>query len=128
MEEVSELHPVNRIRLKHIDPGCKDRHEDREQAIEEISRYQGRLSELQSLLYAERRHLLLICLQAMDTGGKDGTINNVLKAMNPQGAKWCPFVSSVRKRWHMTSTGGFIGLRPNEERLRFSIALITRTC
>lgn len=50
-----------------------------------------KLWELQDLLYAERRHSLLICLQAMDTGGKDGTINHVLGAMNPQGCRVAPF-------------------------------------
>jgi PPK2 family polyphosphate:nucleotide phosphotransferase len=37
------------------------------------------------MLYVERRRSLLICLQALDTGGKDGTINHCLSAMNPQG-------------------------------------------
>jgi polyphosphate kinase 2 (PPK2 family) len=35
--------------------------------------------------FAEGRHSLLICLQAMGTGGKDWTVNHVLAAMNPQG-------------------------------------------
>ena len=43
------------------------------------------------MLYAERRRSLLICLQALDTGGKDGTINHVLGVMNPQGCRVVPF-------------------------------------
>ena len=39
----------------------------------------------------ERRRSLLICLQAMDTGGKDGTINHVLSGMNPQGCRVAAF-------------------------------------
>jgi PPK2 family polyphosphate:nucleotide phosphotransferase len=46
---------------------------------------------LQDLLYAERGRSLLVCLQAMDTGGKDGTINHVLGAMNPQGCRVAAF-------------------------------------
>jgi PPK2 family polyphosphate:nucleotide phosphotransferase len=43
------------------------------------------LAELQFLLWAEDKHKLLVVLQAMDTGGKDGTIRNVFKGVNPQG-------------------------------------------
>jgi PPK2 family polyphosphate:nucleotide phosphotransferase len=44
-----------------------------------------RLAELQHLLWAEDRHKILVVLQAIDTGGKDGTIRNVLTGVNPQG-------------------------------------------
>lgn len=43
------------------------------------------LSELQSLLWADGSRSLLFVLQAMDTGGKDGTIRSVLRGVNPQG-------------------------------------------
>ena len=85
------MHPGARVRLKDIDPAFKDRHENQEAAKEEIAHFQQRLRELQELLYAEGRRSLLICLQAMDTGGKDGTINHVLGAMNPQGCRVAAF-------------------------------------
>lgn len=44
-----------------------------------------RLAELQRRLWAESRQSLLVVLQAMDTGGKDGTIRHVLRGVNPQG-------------------------------------------
>ncbi len=44
-----------------------------------------RLEELQELLYAEDRHKVLIVLQGMDAGGKDGTIRHVFDGVNPQG-------------------------------------------
>ena len=43
------------------------------------------MRELQYRLYAEGKRSLLVCLQAVDAGGKDGTVNRVLSAMNPQG-------------------------------------------
>jgi PPK2 family polyphosphate:nucleotide phosphotransferase len=43
------------------------------------------LTELQERLYAEAKHAVLVVLQAMDTGGKDGTIESVFGAVNPQG-------------------------------------------
>jgi PPK2 family polyphosphate:nucleotide phosphotransferase len=44
-----------------------------------------RLIELQSLLYASASHSVLIVLQAMDAGGKDGAISHVFSGVNPQG-------------------------------------------
>lgn len=79
------VRPGARVKLADIDPSFKDRHEGREDAAEEIEHYRKRLAELQEMLYVERRRSLLICLQALDTGGKDGTINHFLSAMNPQG-------------------------------------------
>jgi len=83
--------PGTRVRLKDIDPAFKDRHESHEQAAQEIVHYQNRLRELQELLFANGRHSLLICLQAIDTGGKDGAIRHVLGAMNPQGCRVAAF-------------------------------------
>ncbi len=46
---------------------------------------------LQELLYAQGKHKMLIVLQAMDTGGKDGTIRHVFDGTNPQGVKVASF-------------------------------------
>ena len=79
--------PGSKVKLKDIDPGFKDHHESHKEAAEEIEQDQKKLRELQELLYADGRCSLLICLQGMDTGGKDGTINHFLGAMNPQGCR-----------------------------------------
>jgi PPK2 family polyphosphate:nucleotide phosphotransferase len=79
--------PGRRLRLKDIDPGHRAQHEDKAAALPEIQRYAERLRELQYLMYAEDRRALLICLQGMDTSGKDGTIRHVLGFMNPQGCR-----------------------------------------
>jgi PPK2 family polyphosphate:nucleotide phosphotransferase len=55
-----------------------------------------RLEALQELLYAEGKHKVLIVLQAMDAGGKDGTIRHVFEGTNPQGVK----VTSFKKPTH----------------------------
>ncbi len=83
--------PGSKVRLKKIDASFTGAHESHESAAEEIAHYQKRLCELQDLLYAERRYSLLICLQALDTGGKDGSIKHVLGAMNPQGCRVAAF-------------------------------------
>lgn len=79
------VRPGARVKLIDIDPAFKDQHGGHEDAAAEIEHYRKRLSELQEMLYVEQRRSLLICLQALDTGGKDGVINHFLGAMNPQG-------------------------------------------
>jgi PPK2 family polyphosphate:nucleotide phosphotransferase len=44
-----------------------------------------RLNDLQYMLYAEARRSLLVVLQGIDAGGKDGTIKHVMSGLNPQG-------------------------------------------
>lgn len=45
----------------------------------------AQLVELQQALYAEHKHKVLVVLQAMDTGGKDGVIRKVFSGVNPIG-------------------------------------------
>jgi PPK2 family polyphosphate:nucleotide phosphotransferase len=77
--------PDIKVDLDKIDAGFKDRHVSHEHALPEIEAYRDKLRSLQYLMYAEGRRSLLICLQGRDAAGKDGTINHVLGAMNPQG-------------------------------------------
>jgi PPK2 family polyphosphate:nucleotide phosphotransferase len=79
--------PGNRVKLKDVDPAFKDGNKDDAIDEGEMDRYRKRLRELQELLFVGKQHSLLICLQALDTGGKDGTIDHVLGAMNPQGCR-----------------------------------------
>ncbi len=83
--------PGSKVKLKKIDPAFTDGHKSHKSAAREIADDQQKLRELQDLLYAEHSHSLLICLQALDTGGKDGVINHVLGAMNPQGCRVAAF-------------------------------------
>ncbi len=54
-------------------------------ARSELKNLQARLRQLQERLYAQGSQALLIVLQAMDAGGKDGTIKRVFEGVNPQG-------------------------------------------
>lgn len=56
-----------------------------------LAELQPQLNELQTLLYANRKHALLIVLQGMDTSGKDGVIKHVVGAFNPQGCQVTSF-------------------------------------
>ena len=74
-------------KLKDIDPGFKDHHENHKEAAEEIEQDQNEAARAARVALCRWRCSLLICLQGMDTGGKDGTINHILGAMNPQGCR-----------------------------------------
>jgi PPK2 family polyphosphate:nucleotide phosphotransferase len=50
-----------------------------------------RLADLQSRLYAQGTHRVLIVAQATDTGGKDGLIKRLLLPVNPQGVRIATF-------------------------------------
>ena len=50
-----------------------------------------RLDQLQEMLYADQRHKVLVVLQAIDAGGKDGTIRAVFRGVNPQGVNVVSF-------------------------------------
>ena len=56
-----------------------------------MQRHREKLNDLQDVLAAECRHAVLIVLQAMDTGGKDGTIRHMFTGVNPQGVNVTPF-------------------------------------
>lgn len=52
---------------------------------EQFDELQDQLQELQKMLYAQHRHRVLVVMQAMDTGGKDGCIKHVFSRIDPQG-------------------------------------------
>ncbi len=64
---------------------------DKAAAKKELKKLRAKLIDLQQLLYAENKHKVLIILQAMDTGGKDGTIRSIFKGVNPQGVSVASF-------------------------------------
>jgi PPK2 family polyphosphate:nucleotide phosphotransferase len=56
---------------------------------------------LQERLYAEGQRSLLVVLQAIDAGGKDGTIRSVFRGLNPAGCRVVSFkVPSEEERSH----------------------------
>lgn len=75
------------IRLVEIDPNESEHYQSKKDVRDELVRQRDRIAELQARLYAERKQSLLIVLQAMDTGGKDGTIRGVFQGVNPQGCQ-----------------------------------------
>lgn len=84
--EKYQVKPRSKIDLSKLDPsdqslyiGGKEDHYDEQHEIRE------ELRELQTVLYAEGKHKLLVIIQAMDTGGKDGCVRTVFGRVDPLG-------------------------------------------
>ena len=83
----------SRVNLEKIDAQEKALFGDAGKADQEpqFERLRTELQELQKVLYAQNKHRVLVVLQAMDTGGKDGCIRNVFSRIDPQGIHVCSF-------------------------------------
>ena len=73
-----------RVQLTDFDPAFKGRH-SKSHALRKTQELCETMGELQQKLFAERKRSLLVCLQALDAGGKDGVIKHVVGSMNPEG-------------------------------------------
>jgi len=81
-----------KVKLSDWDPNDKSEFKGNKEAGRiETEKLNNRLEELQELLYAEHKHKVLVVLQAMDTGGKDGVIRHVFEGVNPQGTRVANF-------------------------------------
>ncbi len=89
--DMFRVEPGTRVKLSQIDPDYKGDDKDQSAVQDELAKLTKRLAELQYLMYAECKRSFLIVLQAVDGGGKDGTVNHVIASMNPQGATVQPF-------------------------------------
>ena len=83
--------PGSFVQLKEIDPGYKDKQKKKKSANHEVSELQKKMDELQYKLFVEHKQSLLIILQALDAGGKDGVVRHVISSMNPQGCRVISF-------------------------------------
>lgn len=79
--------PGSRVRLDEVDPDDTGDIAGKSEAKKELKKLVNRISHFQERLYAENRQSMLIVLQAIDTGGKDGTIRDVFSGVNPQGCR-----------------------------------------
>ena len=86
------IKPKTKLHLKEIDPaGIGDYKGGKKEGLLDLLKLNKKLDSLQELLYAEHKHRVLIVIQAMDTGGKDGVIRSVFDGVNPQGVKVASF-------------------------------------
>ena len=84
LREKLRVRPGSRVRLADLDPGATHGF-DKASAEPVVERKMTELASLQDRLWAESKHSILVVLQGIDAAGKDGTINKVMEAFNPQG-------------------------------------------
>ncbi|MFN8422980.1 MAG: PPK2 family polyphosphate kinase [Anaerolineae bacterium] len=84
--------PGERVDLARRDPNDTDGFDgERDHAESLFEELNDRLEALQELLFAQGKHRVLIVLQAMDCGGKDGVIRRVFDGVNPAGVNVAAF-------------------------------------
>jgi PPK2 family polyphosphate:nucleotide phosphotransferase len=83
--------PGEKVRLNKLDPSDTGKHTSEDEGKEDAEHYLKQVAHQQTLLYAEHKHSVLVVLQAMDAGGKDGTIRHVFSGVNPQGVDVASF-------------------------------------
>jgi Uncharacterized conserved protein len=91
-DEMYRVPIKGKIKLKDYDPNDSKLFDgNKKDGKEALQKLNAELELLQEQLYAEGKRRLLIVLQAMDTGGKDGAIRAVFEGVNPQGVKVASF-------------------------------------
>lgn len=74
---------ANQIKLKNWDPQYSG-NKSKNDMVTEMELFSKKISELQYKLFADNSKSLLIILQGADASGKDGTVRQVMGALNPQ--------------------------------------------
>lgn len=75
---------VDKIKLSKL-PTLLNVEADDDEKEDKLEKVKGKLSDLQDIMYAHNKYSVLICLQGMDTSGKDSLIREVFKEFNPRG-------------------------------------------
>jgi PPK2 family polyphosphate:nucleotide phosphotransferase len=91
MPNIHQLQPGQPVDLTKMPTEGRVFQLDRQVADDEFKILRGELIEMQRRFYAEGSRKLLIIFQAMDAGGKDGTIRRVFQGVNPQGVRVTSF-------------------------------------
>ena len=86
------MKPGAKVDLGKWDPSATDEFKGNKQdAAPILQSLIEELDALQEKLYAEQKQRILVVLQAMDTGGKDGVVRHVFGGINPQGVRVANF-------------------------------------
>ena len=76
---------------KDFDPGYRSDLLKKKDGLELLDTGIALLADYQRRLAAANTHGVLVCLQSLDAGGKDGTIRHVMSGVNPQGVRVSSF-------------------------------------
>lgn len=96
--KIYRVRPGAKIKLSDYNAeGEADLLGDKDRGVGQLDRLKDDLRYLQRMLYAERRHRLLIVLQGMDGSGKDGTVRSVFSGIDPHGLRVVSFKSPTQE-------------------------------
>ena len=114
---------VSTITLSEIPTNLFNTSDDDEKE-EKLDKVQAKLSALQDVMYAHNRYGVLICLQGMDTSGKDSLIREVFKEFNPRGVEVFSFKTPNSAELEHDYLWRHYMALPEKGSLRFLIELI----
>jgi PPK2 family polyphosphate:nucleotide phosphotransferase len=84
--------PNSKFSLKNIKSDDKsERTGDKAQDALALEKLATDINALQDILYAQRKHKILLILQGMDASGKDGTVRHVFSECDPLGIRLANF-------------------------------------
>ncbi len=73
--QVTEKIQLNKIKTLQVDTDAKKK----------LKKIRKKISKIQNVMYAHGKYSVLVCLQGMDTSGKDSLIREVFKTFNSRG-------------------------------------------
>ena len=85
MKDISVQHYKVNSEIQLSDYKTKVELDNDEDVKDELKKIRRKLGKLQDTLYAHGKYSVLICLQGMDTAGKDSLIREVFKDFNTRG-------------------------------------------
>lgn len=122
MFEEYKIKPGCKVKLCDYTPGYKGKM-SKSELKEKAAGNCASINLLQQKLYAESKQSLLIVLQAIDAGGKDGTIRKVFGGINPQGCR----VSSFKKPSELELSHDFLWRIHKETPAKGMMAIFNRS-
>ena len=98
MKQQYLVKPETKVKLSKWDPNdTGDFKGGKEEGLAKLEKLNGKLETLQELMFAEHKQKVLVVLQAMDTGGKDGAIRRVFDRVNPAGVRVASFKAPTQE-------------------------------
>ena len=81
---INDFKVTSKIDLKHVST-TYDLNADEDTIEKELEDVREELGDFQNTIYAHGKYAILICIQGMDTAGKDSLIREVFKDFNSRG-------------------------------------------
>lgn len=88
--DIKDYKITSQIKIETL-PTLVDLNADKETIKDELRKVRRQLGNLQDTMYAHGKYAVLVCLQGMDTSGKDSLIREVFKDFNARGVEVMSF-------------------------------------